>query len=545
MIPIATKRVLTNGKIFTANDNMPWAEAVVIDGNKIAFVGSTADANAAAGADAQVEDLGGKLVTPGLIDGHLHVYAAIVLGGLLRLDALSPEEMLVKIREDVEANPDRPAYTGMGWFDFAFGEVGPNKADLDAICPDKPMAYLSASMHTVWCNSKALEAAGITRDTPDIDAASGVIYARDENGEPTGYCKEIASMDKVMSAAKYFDDNMVEGATKAFEQMCASNGVTSLVDCGAISFLKYLINDELCAEVDRDEYPLRLNFCGFAGVAGLYEMAFNDSVAYSKKYNGDRFFCNFYKLFEDGTLESFSAAIPKPYENGNIIKPIMSVDVLAQKFEECAKAGINVNIHAIGPEAIRNVLLAAGVVRDKGYKDIRITCSHCSYLYADDMALFGKNDVISDTTGLWCSDPKDEATFKLVLDLTQATPYPMKSILNSGTRVALGSDFPTDPTSFPPMQNIECLVTRRELGNPDALVHNPEEALTVEEIIKGYTINNAYQMQREDVLGSVEVGKYADLTVFDQDLFEIDPYQIHNVKVAETIKDGLTTYKMQ
>lgn len=537
------KRVLANGKIFTANDQAPWAQAVVTDGNKIAFVGTTEEARAFAGEDAEFQDLGGKTVTPGLIDGHLHVFAAIVLDGLLRLDALSPEEMLVKIREDVEAHPEREAYTGMGWFDFAFGEVGPNKKDLDAICPDKPMAYLSASMHTVWCNSKALEAAGITKDTPDIDPASGVIYARDENGEPTGYAKEIASMDKVMGAAKYFDDTMIEGATKRFAEMCSSNGITSLVDCGAISFMKYLMNDELYAEVNCDEYPVRLNFCGFAGVMGLYDYAFSSSVEFNKKYNGDRFFCNFYKLFNDGTLESFSAAIKNPYEDGSIIKPIMTVETLAQKFEECAQAGINVNIHAIGAEAIHNVLEAAGVVRAKGYQDLRITCSHCSYVYTEDMPKFGKYDVFADTTGLWCSDPKDEKVFDLVLKLTEATPYPMKSIMNGGARLGFGSDFPTDPTSFPPMQNIECLVTRRALGEPNALVHNPEEALTVEEIIKGYTINNAYQLQREDVLGSIEVGKYADFTIFEQDIFTIDPYKIHDVQIAETIKDGVTAYK--
>ena len=541
---MANKRVLVNGKIFTSNDNQPWAEAVVIDGDRIAYVGDSDGAKAFAGDDAQVEDLGGKLVTPGLIDGHLHVFAAIVFDGLLRLDALSPEEMLVKIREDVEAHPDRPAYTGMGWFDFTFGEAGPNKADLDAICPDKPMAYLSASMHTVWCNSKALEAAGISKDTPDIDPAGGVVYVRDENGEPTGWAKEIASMDKVMSGAKYFDDDMIEGATERFMQMCSSNGITTVVDCGAISFMRYLINDELCAEVDRDECPLRMDFCGFAGVAGLYEMAFNASSDYSKKYNGDRFFSNFYKLFNDGTLESYSAAIRKPYMDGTVIKPIMTAEELAEKFEACAKAGINVNVHSIGGSAIHNVLEAAGIVREKGYADLRITCSHCSYVYPEDRELFAKYDVLADTTGLWCSDPKDEATFDMVKDLTEATPYAMKTIKNAGARVGLGSDFPTDPTSFPPMQNMECLVTRRALGDPDALVHNPEEAFTMEEIIRSYTIENAYQMQREDVLGSVEVGKYADLTVFDQDLFEVDPFSIHDVKVAETIKDGLTTYKM-
>ena len=534
-------RVLTNGTFFTANKNEPWAEAVVLEGNKIAYVGNTQGALEFAGTQAPVEDLGGKLVTPGLIDGHLHVFAATMFDGLLRLDAMTPEQMVEAITKDVAEHPERDAYTGMGWFDEAFGKAGPNKADLDAICPDKPMAYLSASMHTVWCNSKALEAAGITRDTPDIDPEGGVVYVRDENGNPTGYCKEIASMDTVMRGAKYFDENAMATAMEGFEKLCAEHGITSLVDCGTLSFTKFIINDKLCAKMDTNEHPVRLNLCGSPGVAGLYEMAFNDAVEFSKKYNNDRFFCTFHKLFNDGTLETTSAAIPNPYPNGNVIAPIMTTEVLAQKFEACANAGIDVNIHAIGSDAIHNVLEAAGIVRAKGITNLRIVCSHSSNVYPQDIELFGKNDVFSNTTGLWVSSVGEEMD-AMIKEVTQAKPYPMKSILNGGARVGLGSDFPTDPTSFPPMQNAECLVTRQKIDE-GGYIHDAEERMTVEEVLLGYTINNAYQMHKEDVLGSIEVGKYADLTVFNENLFEIDPHEIHNVAVAETIKDGITTYK--
>ena len=535
-------RILINGKIYTVNEKQPWAEAVVIKGNKISYVGTNTEALKFKDNDAEVEDLGGKLVTPGIIDGHLHVFAATMFAGLLRLDAMTPEQMYEAIRKDVEANPDRIAYTGMGWFDTAFGEKGPNKADLDAICPDKPMAYLSASMHTVWCNSKALEAAGITKDTPDIDPVGGVVYVRDENGVPTGYCKEIASMDKVMGAVKYFDDDAMAKAMEEFKLNCTKNGITSLVDCGAISFMKYILNDDLCAKIDNDNCPIRINFCGFAGVAGLYEMAFNDAVNFSKKYNNDRFFCTFGKLFNDGTIETMSAAIPNQYPNGNVIAPIMTTEILAKKFEEFANAKIDVNIHAIGPDAIHNVLEASGIVRKKGYKDLRIVCSHSAYVYPQDLKLFGMYDVFSNTTGCWIASMNKEEE-KLVAELTQAKSYPVKSIMDSGTKVGFGSDFPTDPTTFPVMPNIETLVTRSHVGEKGAFVHNEKECISVADVIKGYTINNAYQMRRENVLGSIEVGKYADLTIFNENLFEIDPHKIHNVTIAQTIKDGITTYK--
>ena len=536
-------RILTNGKIFTANEKEPWAEAVVLKGNKIAYVGTNEgalkfnDCN-----DAVVEDLGGKLVTPGIIDGHLHVFAATMFDGLLRLDAMTPEQMFEAIIKDVKEHPDRKAYTGMGWYDTAFDGNGPNKADLDAICNDKPMAYLSASMHTVWCNSKALEVAGITRDTPDIDPAGGVVYVRDENGEPTGYCKEIASMDKIMGAAKYFDDDAMAKSMEEFKKNCAKNGITSLVDCGAISFMKYILNDKLCAKTDNDECPVRINFCGFAGVAGLYEIAFNDAVDFSKKYHNDRFFCTFGKLFNDGTVETMSAAIPNEYPNGNVIAPIMTTEILAKKFEEFAKAGIDVNIHAIGPDAIRNVLEAAGIVREKGYKDLRIICSHSSYVYPQDIELFGKYDVFANTTGCWIASMNEDQE-KLVAKLTEAKSYPVKSIMDSGAKIGFGSDFPTDPTTFPLMPNMETLVTRSHVGESDAFVHDEVECISVADVIKGYTINNAYQMRKENILGSIEVGKYADLTVFNENLFEIDPHEIHNVTVSQTIKDGITTYK--
>ncbi len=533
-------RVLVNGRIFTSNDRQPWAEAVVIRGNRIAYVGSNEEALRNA-AGTTPEDLGGRLVTPGIIDGHLHFFAVSMFDGLLILNGMSVDEICEAVRKFIAENPDLPAYTGIGWGDMLFGEVGPHKKVLDAICSDKPVALLSASLHTVWCNSKALEAAGITRDTPDINPAGGIIYQRDENGELTGYAKELASLNAVMRGAKYFDDERIIRAFGGFFDKSAANGITAMVDCSALSFMKHLMSDKLNALFDKDETPVRLNFCGYAGCAGLYESAFNDALEFSRKYHNDRFFCTFLKLLNDGTLENTSAAIPKPYPNGSIVKPIMSVDFMVEEFEKCARAGIDVNVHAIGSDAVRTLLKAAGIIRSKGYKDIRIICSHSANVYPEDIELFGKYDVFSNTTGCWigATDKKGE---ELIEELTLAKSYPVRSIMMSGARTGFGSDFPTDPTTFPVMPNMETLVTRHHAGDKDAFVNDPAECISMEDVIKGYTINNAYQMRKEDVLGSIEVGKYADLTVFERNLFEIDPEEIHDVKIAQTIKDGLTTY---
>ncbi len=536
-------RVLINGKFFTSNDRKPWAEAVVIRGNKIAYVGTSEGAIEFAGIDpATAEDLGERLVTPGIIDGHLHFFAANMFGGLLVLNGMSVDEMTAAITEFIKENPDKPAYTGMGWADAAFGEIGPHKKDLDAICKDKPVALLSASLHTAWCNSKALEVAGITNDTPDIDPAGGVIYQRDAGGELTGFVKELASVDVVLGAANYFDDELTVRSFRSFFAKAAANGITSMVDCGAISFMRHLMSEEVNALFDRDESPVRLNFCGYAGATGLYEKAFEDTVRFSKKFTSDRFFCTFHKLINDGTLENLSAAIPNPYPDGSVVKPIMTSAALAEKFETCARAGIDVNIHAIGPDAVHNVLEAAGIVRGKGFGDIRIICSHSAYVYPQDIELFGKFDVFADTTGCWIAATNEE-TEKLVAKYTEARSYPVKSIIDGGARMGFGSDFPTDPTTFPVMPNIEALVTRSHAGEEGIFVNDAAECISIADVIKGYTINNAYQMRRENVLGSIEVGKYADLTIFEKNLFEIDPKEIHDVRISETIKDGITTYE--
>ncbi len=535
-------RVLMNGKIFTSNDSQPWAEAVVIKGNKIAFVGSNEEALKVA-PGVKAEDLGGRLVTPGLIDGHLHFFGANMFAGLITLHGMSADEIYATVRQFIDDHPEKPAYTGLGWTDTMFGAAGPHKKDLDAICADKPIVLLASSMHVIWCNSKALEVAGITRETPDIDRASDVVYQRDADGELTGYAKELASLDAVMKDVKYFNDADIINAFPAFFANASANGITSVVDCCAASFIRNLFNDAMNAVFDKDETPIRLNFCGYAGMTGLYEQAFADTVALSRKFRNDRFFCTFHKLVNDGTIESNSAALPNAYPNGEVVKPMLSVEELTEKFEDCAKAGIDINIHAIGSDAIHNVLAAAGNVRAKGYKDIRIICSHSQCVYPDDIALFGRNDVFSNTTGCWIASvsENDESLMKQV---SEAKIYPVKSIMNGGAMVGFGSDYPTDPTTFPIMPNIETLITRQHVGEENAYVHDASERITMADVIKGYTIRNAYQMRRENVLGSIEPGKYADLTVYDRNLFEIDPREIHNVKIAETIKDGLTTYKV-
>ena len=537
-------RILTNGKFFTVDAKNPWAQAIVIKGKTIEYVGTTEGALEYKDDNATVEDLDQKLVTPGLIDGHLHAVMSIVFRCLIRIAPTSElDEMKQTIKEYVDAHPDLPAYMGMGWRDDYFGEEGPNKAVLDEISPDKPMALLSASGHCGWCNSKALEMAEVNADTPDPVPDAGHVYVRDAAGNPTGYFKESACVNKILAAAPYIDEESLNDAAIDFGKECASLGLTSLVDCGNYDFAEYLMSDVLYDAVDVPECPVRLDHCGMIGNNENIEEAFKEVVRLHGKFHSDNLSSTFLKILNDGTLENFSAAVPGLYPGDAEVKPTMNADELFHWGEKAAKAGLDLNVHAIGSLTVHEVLEAAKRLREAGYNDLRIICSHSAYVFEDDIEKFGKYDVIGNTTAKWFADTPEEAE-DFVKSLAQAKSYPIKSILDSGAKISLSSDYPTDMTTFIPVLNIEIGLTRQPKGEVDGHIAQPEERLTLEEIIEGYTLSNAYQMRMEDKLGSIEAGKLADLTIFDQNLFEIEPHTIHDVKIAETIKDGVTRYKL-
>ena len=534
-----TKRILTHGRIYTVNEAQPWAEAIVIDGNRIAFVGDNTSALAYAGDGDSIEDLGGRFVMPGIIDGHVHPFMAICFNGLIRV---SPADDLVtmqqRIAEFIAAHPDLNAYMGWGWNDSYFGADGPVKADLDAVCADKPVTILSASGHCGWCNSKALEAASVDKNTPDPDPSSSQVYIRDEAGNPTGYLKETAPTNHVLGAAEYIDMSILAKSANWFAGLCASYGITSLVDCGNFEFAERLMDEDLCAVFNNPACPVRLCCSGkFANKANA-QSALDEAVRLRKKYNNDRVRCGFYKIINDGTAENSSAAFPNPDPGMPKVLPVMSADELFHWGEQAAKAGLDLNVHSIGTLTVHALLEAAGRLRAAGYDDLRVCCSHTGYVFPDDVAKFAEYNVTANSTAKWFCAEEDEATEKWADNITQGLTYPMNSIRKAGGRLSLSSDYPTDLTALNPMLNFEIALTRQSAGDANWYINQPAERLTLDEVIKAYTINNAYLMRMEDRLGSLEPGKYADLIVLDRNPFEMGRYEIHEIKVVESIMDG-------
>lgn len=537
------KKVYYNGYVYTVNANRDVASAVVIDDDRIVYVGDDEGAKTFAGPDAETKDLEGKMMLPGFIDGHCHpIMAAHFMSGIVLDIDWSTEENLKAIRKYVEEHPEKEVYIGNGYAEWNFDEHGPAKELLDEICSDKPMMILGSGGHEGWVNSKALELTGITKDTPD--PVPGLhFYARDEEGNPSGHVAESQAMDVFFDTIEFFDKDSLAGLLQQISDDYASNGVTTTADMGVTEMIG-ADSYKACLDIIK-EGPYKQRFNG-PGLLLADEDAVDKNLDVAKKlreeFNDDWVRISLYKVINDGTMESRTAANSEPYpEDGSVVEPLLDGEAMAKVVLKAAKEGFDINVHAIGDNAIKSVIAAAKAVREAGLKDTRITCSHCQYIHPDDVEAFAKYDITANSTGVWFyGNPLMDKVLGHINDET----FRMKSLKDAGARVAFGSDFPVDEYGNEPLKSIEMAVTRKMYGQPDAPVLKPyDEKLTVDDAIAGFTIHNAIQLHMEDRLGTIEPGKYADLVVLEKNLFEIPPEEIHKVKVAETIIAGKTVYE--
>ena len=536
-------KLYVNGAIYTVDESAEWAQAVAVEGNRIVYVGDREGAEAFCGADTEICDLEGKMMLPGFIDGHCHpVMAAHVLSGVVFDIDWTLDECLAEVRKFVDEHPDNETYFGLGYAEWMFDEKGPKKELLDDICPDKPMFFMGSGGHEAWANSKCLEIAGVTKETPD--PIPGLHYfARDDEGNPSGHIVEGRAESVILTAVNFFDGDSVVRIMEQNSADYAAMGVTGTADMGMFDYLEKQYYESLDAVRESGGYLQRFVGCTcHVEDPAVVDRRIDALVKSREKYDDDRFRMNFLKIINDGTMESRTAALSEPYpEDGSVIKPLMDEALSAETGLKAAKAGLNINMHAIGDVAAKSVIAMAKAVREAGYDDCRITCSHSQYIAPDDIPLFGKYDIVANSTGVWMYG---NPLMDKVLGHINNETFRMKSIIDGGARMALGSDFPVDEYGREPLKSIEMCATRKMYGQPDALVLEPaDEKTTVKEAIEGFTINTAYQMHMDDVIGSISVGKYADFVILEENILDIPLERIHAVKVCETIMDGVTTYK--
>ncbi|KLT41301.1 amidohydrolase family protein [Cutaneotrichosporon oleaginosum] len=515
-------RIFTNGRIFTsAHDDDTLHDALVVDGDRIAFVGSNADA-AAAAPDAEVVDLAGRVVLPGILDGHIHT---LQFGSFLtRFVCLEKTAAEVQdlVRERKRATPDAKFLLGASFLYDTLG-VPPTKEILDAAEPDTPVFIDSADLHSCWVNSAALRALGITRETPD---PPGGEIERDADGEATGFLKENAFHTIVWP---YLSENTSKDERKAALKLAfegfLSTGVTGGVDMA-------MMEDSLEAMEEMYEemggrLPIRINahwFINSLGTQADHAAQVRRAAAERERLKSKAPWLNVIgiKTISDGVVDSCTAYMKDPYPDGSKPGPIWPKDDLTAVFVLADSLGLQIACHALGDAASEQALDAfEAAIAANGPRDRRHRMEHLESITPESVARLTRLGIVASLQPLH-ADPVYMANWRKMLGYDARTDqaFPWHEFQKAGSRISFGTDAPVAPHhAFP---NLYTATTRRSGVNARMGAPTDPRLLAMEKFafplavsIRHYTAGTAYSVRQEGEYGSLEKGKSADFAVIN------------------------------
>ncbi len=534
--------VYTNGKIYTVNEKQPWVEAVAIKDGKFLIVGSNADAKAVTGENTEVVDLGGKFAMPGIHDTHVHpalVYTYKEAGEPLFPESTPPDEIIELIKDFAKKNPDLKIIRAQKWAASAFPGGKATKEWLDPHFPDRAVYVIDETGHNAVVNSAALTLAGITKDTPDPEF--GTIDRDPKTGEPTGYLSETA-MGLIGKLVKRPDvDANYRGISRALDQIRAY-GTTSLVDglIGPNSLEAYQRLEKEGKLNMRVDAAVNLN--DFQAEATTVEES-EAIIARRSEFDSPLIDIGI-KYFADGTPLSKTALMVEPYTNDPSTRGAMTIGARQlERIKQAQREGIQVMMHSTTDGTTRKLLDVIEEARAKDPKpELRHHIGHLLTVTKEDIPRFKKLNVIAEFSPIWFyPTPLGEIASKYYGAERYARWQAIKEFVDAGVTVSVGSDWPAGTPDADPWKGLEGMVTRMDpkTNSGDKL----GESIDLEAGIKILTINGAMAMMHEDVAGSIEVGKHADMILLDRNLFEIPATEISEVKVLKTIFAGKVVYK--
>lgn len=528
--------VVLNGRIWTGDPVMPWAEAIAATGEYITSIGSTPDIKGAIGPKTQVIDAKNKLVIPGIIDNHTH----LMIGGLqlltLDLRSVLTEKQFVQAIADKALNLEPNHWITGGSWDHEQWPEGklPEKNWLDPVTPTTPVFLTRADLHMGVANSLALQLAGITKETPD--PAGGVIE-RDANGEPTGILKDTA-MNIILSAIPKPTQKEYDQALIAAMNYAASVGITSVQDITA--WKNWDDWDSFVRFHQQDALTLRI----YARTP-ITEWEKQQQMITSNGRGDDWLKLGGVKGFVDGALGSATAYMFKPYTDapdtcGLLVDQMYPEGIMLQRITQCDEANLPVSVHAIGDRANSLLLdIFEAVIKENGARDRRFRIEHAQHLLPEDISRMTKLKVIASVQPAHLADDGCWAERRLGDERCQST-YAFGSLFRAGVPVTFGTDWPVVPLN--PFTGIQAAVTRqtKDGRHPDGW--QPQQKISVEQALHAYTSAGAYAEFSEHRKGTLTVGKLADMVVLSQNIFTIEPKDIANTTVLYTIVGGKIVY---
>ncbi|MEP2937020.1 MAG: amidohydrolase [Gilvibacter sp.] len=523
----AVDLVVVNGTIYTVDNDFNMAEAMAIKDGKIVAIGSTeqimADYQAAQKIDAQ-----GQAVMPGLIDAHAHLFnLGLSLQQVDLVGTTSKQDVLDRVAAFQKKN-NATYIQGRGWDqnDWEVKEF-PTKEDLDALFPDTPVALRRIDGHALWVNSKALALTSITAATK-MDGGEVIL----KDGEPSGVLVD-APMSLVNAT---FPDMTTAQAAKAVidaQEVCFSYGLTTINEAGSSRMVIELMDSLQQAK----EMKLRMYSMISASDTAALTYYFNRGI-----YKTDRMNVRSVKVYGDGALGSRGAALRAPYsdQEGHFGAMSTKQEVLFAMADRIANAGFQMNTHAIGDSANVAVLRAYKNALE-GKKDSRWKVEHAQIISPEDFSYFGFN-IIPSVQPTHATSDMYWAQDRIGPDRIQGA-YSYKTLLDQAGIVVLGTDFPVELVN--PFHTFYAAISRQDLKGFPEDGFRKDQALTREQTLRGMTIWAAYSNFEEKEKGSLEVGKFADFVILDQDIMKVAVDQVPNTNAVKTYVGGELVYEKQ
>lgn len=543
--------VFRNGRVYTVAGKQEWAKAVAVKGNTITHVGDEAGAMAMVGPSTRVIDLGGNLLMPGFVEGHIHPFFGAFLSSGVNLQVSSKQEALAAIATYAKENPDGPI-RGFGWRIDMFGPEGPTRQELDSVLPDRPGFFFAVDAHSMWANSKALEVAGIHRDTPD-PVPGFSYYAKDSKGDPSGYILEISAMLDVIDAIEPITAESMQRALEDWLPKAAAAGITSIFDAGVPPVGSQAALLGLYTDIERrGRLPFRV-VASYVVKAPPFDDAVANFAQTRDEIASDLVQVGMIKIMGDGTQGGYTAWLLDPYADkpDSIGTSPFTEQQWGRLVGQIDAAGIDMHVHACGERTVRVALDAfeAAIARNPA-RDRRHSIAHLIYVDDADNARFAQLGVGAQFSANWFSaDPDTVVNMAVRYGAPRKDNfYRIQDVLGTGGRVSLGTDWPAAGyfSTYKPLESIQIGVTRQLIGTPGAEVLRPvDQKLSAAQAVHANTLGAAYQIRMDDKVGSVEVGKLADLIVLDRNILEGDPHDIHKAAVTMTMMNGQIRHEIK
>lgn len=530
---VSTQKMYFNGKIYTVNDANPWAEAIIINRNKIVFVGSNIDAEKIIEQGATKIDLHGKVVLPGFHDVHMHPMevGSTTTTFTLNENENNAENYISVIKNAAINNPNVEWLIGFGHSLNTLLDATRSPLEIinEAVF-DRPVIIMEQTSHSMWINSKGLQLAGITNASPNPQG--GIIMK--ENNVLLGILIDNAGdvvFQKAVSALKDVDGEYNGMVTYVLPEL-AKYGITSVSD--ARTYWKRNQHKTWKKLADDGKLTARFNL-------GLWAYPTADDTsqitALKKMFSNDKnslLKINQIKLYSDGITHNTTAALHSNYKVNLFNEPTnnglnyFTKNRISKYIQELESIGFDFHIHTIGNRGITESLNA---IQQSGTSKGRHRLTHVEIISQSDISRFKQLNVTADAqVGGEFTQPKYwHDNDYLIGSILANNQVPIKSLKDAGARITLSSDW--NVSSLNPFIGIQNAVTR-----------TPQN-ISLEEAIKAYTLNGAYVMRQEDRVGSLEIGKLADFVVLDKDVFSISSNQIHTTKIVLTIFNGKEIYK--